>query len=186
MSGWNTVAIFGVGLIGGSIGMALRQRGLAQQVMGLGRDAARLSRAQTLGAITASTTQVEEAARAADLVVICTPVKFLFEHLRLVAQHCGPKTLITDAGSTKLNLVQQVEAELPTANFVGSHPLAGSDRSGVEHASGDLFEGRTVVVTPTGYEGMQRQRPALPPQCSACARVPEAGRRNGQSPQLRM
>jgi prephenate dehydrogenase len=144
-----TVAIFGVGLIGGSIGMALRQRGLAQQVVGLGRDDARLNLARKSGAITASTTQVEEAAKSADLVVICTPVKFLFEHVQMVTQHCSPTTLITDAGSTKLNLVQQVEAELPSANFVGSHPLAGSDRSGVEHASGDLFEGRTVVVTPT-------------------------------------
>jgi prephenate dehydrogenase len=146
---WNTVAIFGVGLIGGSVGIALRQRGLAGQVIGIGRDASRLQKAQELGAISSYTTHAKEAARAADLAIVCTPVQIIFEHVSMLAEGGSPDLLITDAGSTKENLVREVEDRLPNVKFVGSHPLAGSDRSGVEFSRADLYEDKTVVVTTT-------------------------------------
>ena len=149
MSRWNTVAIFGVGLIGGSIGIALRQRELADEVIGIGRDAARLTKAVDLGALHRFTVDVADGVHRAEVVIVCTPVQLVPAHIQQVAQYCDSRAVITDAGSTKERLVASVEAQLPQANFVGSHPLAGSDRSGVQFSDADLFVNRTVVVTPT-------------------------------------
>ena len=153
MSRWKTVAIYGVGLIGGSIGMALRERELADRVIGIGRNSGRLTRAVELGAIDDFVTKVESAP-APDLVILCTPVQRLAEHCAAVFEQF-PSALITDAGSTKQNLVSQIESALPAANFIGSHPLAGSDRTGVANADADLFVRRTVVVTPTERSNRQ-------------------------------
>jgi prephenate dehydrogenase len=150
MPTWDTVAIVGVGLIGGSIGMALRERKLAKKVVGIGRRAGSLKEAKELGAITTTALSIEEGVADADVVVVCTPVGQIAEHALQVAAACGEKTLITDAGSTKAAIVAKVQAELPRGRrFVGSHPLAGSEKSGAAFARGDLFEGRVVVVTPT-------------------------------------
>ena len=147
MSRWNTVAIYGVGLIGGSIGMALRNRELADDVVGIGRNPDRLQSAKDAGAITSFITDFAHAPQM-DIVVLCTPVQKIAEHCAQVFAHSN-SALITDAGSTKQRLVAEIEQNLPKANFVGSHPLAGSDQSGVEHADGELFVDRVVVVTPT-------------------------------------
>lgn len=143
---WNKIAIVGVGLIGGSIGLAARKRKLAGEVIGIGRDAARLDEAVRLGAITAATTQLEQGPKGADLVIVCTPVESIVEHVRQVAAVADRGTLITDAGSTKAEIVRELDGVSP---FIGSHPLAGNEKGGVQHASADLFEGRTVIVTPT-------------------------------------
>jgi prephenate dehydrogenase len=157
--GWNSVAIFGVGLIGGSIGLALRQRSLCPSVVGIGRDMRRLEAALERGAITRATTDVGQAVGDADVVVVCTPVRRVANHVLLVAAASRPDTLITDVGSTKLRIVAEIESCLPADRlFVGSHPLAGSDKSGVEFASSRLFQDRTVVITPTDRSGPEAVR----------------------------
>ncbi len=142
-----TVAILGVGLIGGSIGLALRQRGLSERVIGIGRNSARLRKAKRLGAVTETTTSIERGVSEADLVVVCTPVQHVVDHVRQVSQFVGPNTLITDVGSTKQTIVEGL-TKLENGQFVGSHPMAGSDQGGVGNAHADLFHKRTVVVTP--------------------------------------
>ena len=147
MKSLGTVAIMGVGLIGGSIGLALRQRGLSERVIGIGRNAARLRKAKQLGAITETTTQIERGVSDADIVIVGTPVELVVEHVKQISQFVGPQTLITDVGSTKQTIVEGVR-KLEQGLFVGSHPMAGSDQGGVAHADADLFANRTVVVTP--------------------------------------
>ncbi len=149
VSRWNTVAIFGVGLIGGSIGIGLRRRGFAEQVIGIGRNQTRLEVAVSHHAITRGTTDVAQGVRDADLVVVCTPVQRIAAHVAQVSEYCDPGTVITDAGSTKERLVAEIGRREPQVNFVGSHPMTGSDKSGVEFCDADLFVDRVVIVTPT-------------------------------------
>jgi prephenate dehydrogenase len=160
MNQWDTVAIVGVGLMGGSLGLALRDRGLAREVIGVGRRAASLRRARHCGAVTRTTTRLDRAVVDADLVVVCTPVADVVDHVCEAARHCRPDTLLTDVGSTKEWIVRELSARLPAGPvFVGSHPLAGSEKTGPEHARPDLFEGRVTVVTPsrqTDPESVQR------------------------------
>jgi len=150
---WDSVAIIGVGLIGGSIGLGLRKRGLARQIVGIGRNTTRLQQALDLGAVTDTTTDFAEGVKNAQLVVVCTPVERIVEHLMQVAQNCPTDALLTDAGSTKFQIVSQLDEKLPPNGpaFVGSHPLAGSEKSGSEHADADLLQSCTVVVTPTTH-----------------------------------
>jgi prephenate dehydrogenase len=144
-----TLAIVGVGLIGGSIGLAARQRGVAGRVLGAGRNRDTLDRAQRLGCIDEPCPDLAEAAARADLVVFCTPVDRIADQVRAAAPRCRPGTLLTDAGSTKAAIVCALDGGLPDGvAFVGSHPLAGSEKRGPEHARADLLVNRLVVVTP--------------------------------------
>ncbi len=153
---WNTVAIIGVGLIGGSIGLALRGRGLAQKVIGVGRTQRRLRIAQQLGALSSFTTDLAQGVEQADLVVVCTPVATIVEQVRRISQFCPVGSLITDAGSTKGEICSSLSAEsCGTAHFVGSHPMAGSEKSGPEFADADLFEDSVTIVTPTDQSAEQ-------------------------------
>jgi prephenate dehydrogenase len=153
-----TVAIMGVGLIGGSIGLALRARGLTDRVIGIGRDESTLAEARHLGAIDAATTALERGVGAADIVVVCTPVTLIASHARRAAEGGPEGLLVTDAGSTKRRIVAEVEAHpRGLAAFVGAHPIAGSERKGVAHARADLFEGRACVLTPTARTPPQRR-----------------------------
>jgi prephenate dehydrogenase len=146
----NTVAIVGVGLIGGSIGMALRQRGLAERVIGIGRRQTSLRNARRVGAVTNTTIELPRGVAEAELVIVCSPVGQIVEHICEAAQHCPPGTLITDAGSTKQAIVEAVDGRLPRGcRFLGSHPLAGSEKSGASFAKADLFDGRVAIITPT-------------------------------------
>jgi prephenate dehydrogenase len=145
-----TVAILGVGLIGGSIGLAMRRRGLARRVIGIGRRASTLHKARERGAITDATTDLAAAVAQAELVVVCTPVCHIVEQVRAAAEHGRPGVLITDAGSIKGEIVAAIGDRLPKdAVFVGSHPMAGSEKTGPEFAEADLFEDRAAIVTPT-------------------------------------
>lgn len=147
------VCIIGVGLIGGSIGLALR-RPQAQgdsYIVGVGRDRAKLDRAIELGAIDEASLSISDGATGADLVVACTPVQQIVDHLDQAAATASVGALLTDAGSTKGTLVEAASSKPWASRYVAAHPLAGSDRSGVEHARGDLFEGRTVILTPHGH-----------------------------------
>lgn len=145
-----TVTIVGVGLIGGSVGMALRGRGLARRVIGLGRNTGRLEEAARLGAIDTGTTEPAEALAQTDVAVICTPVTRIASDVRMAAELGPASILVTDAGSTKRRIVEEVERiARARAAFVAAHPIAGSERSGVAHARADLFEGRACVVVST-------------------------------------
>ena len=153
----NCVAIAGVGLIGGSLGLALGSRNLARTIVGFGSRAATLETAWRRGAITEIAKDAKAAVAEADLVVLCAPVAHIAALARTINHFCRPGTLITDVGSTKRDIVNELDAALaePSWNalvrFVGSHPLAGNEKSGPEHATADLFVGRTVVVTPTEH-----------------------------------
>ena len=145
-----TVAIVGVGLIGGSIGMALRKRGIAERVIGVGRRQATLRTARRVGAVTNTTVDLAKGVAEAELVIVCTPVGRIVEDVRHVAAYCREGGLITDAGSTKLSIVEALDEGLPRCcRFLGSHPLAGGDKTGPAHADAELFEGRVAVLTPT-------------------------------------
>lgn len=147
---WNTVALIGVGLIGGSIGLALRRGKHSPRVIGFGRSSESLQQALQHGAISEATTELPQAVSAADFVVVCTPVEQIADLVLEIAGLTRPPCVITDVGSTKGRLVEQVARDpLATSKFVGSHPLAGSEKSGVAHASAELFADRRVVLTPT-------------------------------------
>lgn len=150
---YDTVAIVGVGLLGGSIGLALRERRLAQKIIGVGRRQTSLDAARKVGAIDNGVTSLSSGVAEAQLIIIATPVDTIAERVIQAAAICPATSLITDVGSTKEAIVAASDAGLAGRRsgprFVGSHPLAGDHRTGPEHARADLFEGRTVVVTPT-------------------------------------
>lgn len=144
----------GVGLIGGSIGKALRAgvHKKADHVIGIGRDQGRLAEAEQVGAIDQGFTDIAAGVAQADVVVICTPVDRVAMDAIEAAQHAPGHALITDAGSTKQAIVSAVEADpIARTKFVGAHPIAGSERSGVAFAREDLFRGRVCVLTATEH-----------------------------------
>lgn len=143
---FGTVAIVGVGLIGGSLGMALKSRRLAQTVVGVGRTLERLDTAKALGAIDAGTTRSEDAVSDADIVVLCTTVGHILASLPETLARVKPGAIVTDVGSTKAAVVQAAGG---AANFIGGHPMAGSEQTGVEAATPLLFEEATWAVTPS-------------------------------------
>ena len=147
---WPTVAIVGVGLIGGSIGLALQARRLAGRVIGIGRSAASLAAARRAKVVTETAVDLAAAAAEADLVVVATDVGTITTLLDRIDEAVRPGTLITDAGSTKASIVAAWEKRRRTrrGRFVGSHPIAGSHKSGPAAADAALFEGRIAVVTP--------------------------------------
>jgi len=147
-----TLTIVGVGLIGGSLGLAARRRGLAARILGVGRNAESLETARKLGAIDEACLDLSAAVRRAEIAVFCTPVTLIAEQVLAAAPVCARGTLLTDAGSTKSAIVRALDGRLPPGvAFVGSHPLAGSEKRGPEHADADLFEGRVTVVTPAPH-----------------------------------
>lgn len=142
--------ILGVGLIGGSVGKALRARGLADRIVGVGRDPARLDEACRLGAIDEASGDLASAVADADLAVICTPVSRIADDCLTIARWIPSHALITDVGSTKLAIADAVDADpVARSKFCGAHPIAGSEHQGVAHARADLFDGRSCVITPT-------------------------------------
>jgi prephenate dehydrogenase len=145
----DTLVIVGVGLIGGSVGLAARARGAARRVVGVGRSTDSLAAAVGAACIDDGTTDLAGAARTADLILVCTPVDHIVDHVRIAAAACRPGTLLTDAGSTKDTIVRALDGALPPGvSFVGGHPLAGSEKRGPEHARADLFVDRLVILTP--------------------------------------
>ena len=146
---WPVVAIVGVGMIGGSIGKALRARRLATTVLGIGRSPASLAAATQAGCTTHVSTDMAAAAEA-DLVVVAAGVGAIPDLLDAVDAVVRPGTLVTDAGSTKASIVAGWEKRRRRrrGRFVGSHPIAGSHRRGPAAADANLFAGRVTVVTP--------------------------------------
>jgi len=144
---FDRIVVFGVGLIGGSFALALKQAGEVKQVIGVGRRVETLQRAQALGII--DTMGDASAVAGADLVLIAAPVAQTKSLLRELQPHLQPGTVVTDAGSTKSDVVQAARAALgeKIAQFVPGHPIAGREQNGPEAALADLYHGKKVVLT---------------------------------------
>lgn len=143
-------AIIGVGLMGGSLGMALRNRRLAGEVVGMFRDPEKIERAQALGAVDRGTIHLQEAVENAELVVVATPVGVSLDLIQRILPFLKPGCIITDLGSTKGEITEQVEEILPPGiYFVGGHPMTGTEESGVEAANPYLLENAIYVLTAT-------------------------------------
>ena len=144
------VAIIGVGLIGGSLGMILRRKGLADHIVGIGRRVENLKTAVELGAIDRYAADPKEGVQGADLVILATPVDTYDRHLKEWAHCLAPGAIVSDVGSVKGTLVEQSEAAIPaSAHFVGAHPIAGKEKTGVAAGSDQLFKGARCILTPT-------------------------------------
>ena len=146
----NKIAIFGVGLIGGSFALALKQAQAVDRVVGVGRTAATLERAAKLGIVDDISTSVEQAVNGADLVLIAAPVAQTEKILAAIKPHLGAGTVVTDAGSTKSDVVAAARAALGDriGQFVPGHPIAGRESNGPDAAIVDLYVGKKVVLTP--------------------------------------
>ncbi|AMP01599.1 prephenate dehydrogenase family protein [Collimonas arenae] len=144
------IAIFGVGLIGGSFALALKKAGAVERIVGVGRHSATLERARELGIIDAAATSVADAVSGADLVLIAAPVAQTAAVLASIAPHLQAGTIVTDAGSTKSDVVLAARAALGSkiAQFVPGHPIAGREQNGPDAALADLYVGKKVVLAP--------------------------------------
>ena len=128
---WDTVAIVGVGLIGGSIGIDLLRQKLARHVVGIGRREESLHEARRVGACTSTTLDLPQGLADAQLIIVCTPVGRIAQDVQTAAGFAKSNALITDVGSTKGTIVGELDRELPhEAHYVGSHPLAGGEKTG--------------------------------------------------------
>ena len=152
----NKIVIFGVGLIGGSVALALKKTVAAPKIVGVGRNLENLKLALNLGVIDEAESNVAKAVTDADLILIATPVAQTPKILEAIIPHLGQNAVVTDAGSTKSDIEQYVidasrQAKNPQhflSQFVGAHPIAGAEKSGVTAAKNDLFIGKNVVLTP--------------------------------------
>jgi prephenate dehydrogenase len=144
------VAILGVGLIGGSFALALKEARACAHVVGAGRNLANLKLALERGVIDSIAPDAVAAAHGADLVLLAAPVAQFPKLFRDITSVLGPKALVTDAGSTKRDVVAAARAAMgrKVSQFVPSHPLAGAEKSGAGAASAELFRGKRVVLTP--------------------------------------
>ena len=147
---FSRVVIAGVGLIGGSFALALKTAGVVNQVVGIGRTRAALDNAKRLGVIDIVAENWADALRDTDLVLLAMPVGQMENSLRELMPHLESKTLVTDAGSTKSDVVAAARATLgdKIGQFIPAHPIAGAEKSGVDAATATLFKDRRVVVTP--------------------------------------
>ncbi len=144
---FGTVAIVGVGLIGGSIGLALKKAGVVTEVIGVGRSASNLEEAKKLGAID-RIDDLEGASKKSQWIVLCVPVAQMRACFQTIEPHLNPHTLITDAGSTKSDLIVAAKEVLgkKVCQFVPAHPIAGGAQHGVVAAKADLFQGKQTII----------------------------------------
>jgi len=150
MPEFGKVVVFGAGLIGGSFSLGLKAAGAVEEVVGFGRTPATLRHAQELGVIDRAGINPAHELGDADLVLIATPVAQMPEIMARIEPYLGPETVITDAGSTKQDVVTAARAAFGgrIAQFVPAHPIAGAEHSGPSAARSDLYQGKKVVVTP--------------------------------------
>ena len=144
------LVVCGVGLIGGSVALALRQAGLVNRIVGVGRRPEPLAKAKQLGVIDEVSTDWAEALEGADFVLLAMPVGQMDAVAAAIAPHLSPDTIVTDAGSTKRDVIEAIYRHLAPnlANVVPAHPIAGAEKSGPSAARADLYRGRKVVLTP--------------------------------------
>ena len=159
------LVVCGVGLIGGSFALALRRAGAVERIVGIGRRREVLERACALGVIDEIAEGWADALDGADLVLLAAPVGQMDAILAAMAPHLRPGTVVTDAGSTKRDVVAALRSHLGAAlaDVVPAHPIAGAEKSGVEAAFAELYMGRKVVLTPlpeSRPEAVQKVRDA--------------------------
>jgi len=145
------IVIAGVGLLGGSLGLAVKQRGLAAKVDGLVRRSASITECDKLGVVDHATRDPLRAAENADLLVLCTPLARMREVLGKMLPALKRGAIVTDVGSVKAGVIQELEPLVTEAggHFVGSHPMAGAEKTGASAARPDLFVNAACAVTPT-------------------------------------
>lgn len=147
------VTIIGVGLIGGSLARVFRDKSLAGDIYGIGRREENLIKAKRIGLIDRyfyGPSIYSDAVKDSDIVVLSSPVGAFLQIVKEIGPHLREGAIVTDVGSVKGNLVREIEEALPKGvSFVGGHPIAGKESSGVESASGDLFKGAKCILTPT-------------------------------------
>jgi prephenate dehydrogenase len=148
-SNYGTVTIVGVGLIGASLGLALKKAGVVTKVLGVGRSKENVDQAQKMGAIDGEVDLVE-AAKQSDLIVLCMPVAQMRTAFEIIEPHLEPRTMITDAGSTKGDVILAAKEVLgkKVCQFVPAHPIAGGAQHGASAAKADLFQGKQTIVCP--------------------------------------
>ena len=145
------VTIIGPGLIGASIGMALRTRKLAAQVVGVGRRKASLDNALKVGALDKATLDLKEGVQKAELVVLATPISTIVEMVPRLPEMLDAEALLTDVASAKVRVIEVVSSAMrfrPDVSYIPSHPMAGSEKSGALAARADLFVGAVCILTP--------------------------------------
>ena len=150
MKRFERVAVIGVGLIGGSFSLALKEKNLCRHIVGVGRSPANMKLALERAAVDSIETDVAQAVSDADLVLVATPVAQFEKIFREIKPNLKPSATLSDAGSTKRDVVAAARAGLGSriSQFVPAHPIAGAEKSGVAAASKDLFRGKRVVLTP--------------------------------------
>lgn len=149
MTPFKRVTIIGVGLMGGSFALGLRNGKLAREVIGFGRNKQKLEIAKKKGVIDDYTLDIKHAVQSSDLILISTPVGSINHILDDIETYCKCETIVMDVGSTKRDIVSCAQKIFSDhIKFVGAHPLAGSDNSGVCAAKGDLYSGKKCIITP--------------------------------------
>lgn len=144
------VTVIGVGLLGASFAKACKGRGLVDQITGYGRNSENLRKAKDLKIIDHYSGDLSEAVSDADLVLLCTPVSTIVPLIQSLVSQLAPGTIITDVGSVKESVVHRADKLIPEdIFFVGSHPIAGGENSGLESSTASLYQGAKCIVTPT-------------------------------------
>lgn len=144
------VAVIGVGLLGASFALAMREKGLCKTIRGFGRKAENLKAAKELGIIDDYSSEIKSVCEGADLILLATPVESFKDLVCSACTAFGRGTIVTDVGSVKGGLVYELEELISGRGYyIGSHPIAGSDKSGIDNARADLFLGARCIVTPT-------------------------------------
>lgn len=147
---FNKVAIMGVGLIGASFAISLRQKDLCREISGFGRNSANLQKAKDRGIIDSFFSDPASACLGADLIVLATPVGSFAELIKRALPSLKKGAIVTDAGSVKGSLVYEIEKMMPEdVSYIGAHPIAGSDQSGIDSALPGLFDDALCIITPT-------------------------------------
>src|SRR5258707_3885306 len=148
---WQKVTLVGVGLLGGSLGLAIKQRGLAAKVDGFVRRTVTIAECEKMGAVDHATPHLNSAVKDADLVILCTPLSHMGELTAKLLPLLKKGAIVTDVGSVKGSVVAELEPLVASvgAHFVGSHPMAGGEKTGVTAARADLFVNAVCIVTPT-------------------------------------
>ena len=148
---WKKITLVGVGLLGGSLGMALRKRRLVRSVVGFVRRPASVAECESFGAVHEATLDLRQAIAGADLIVLCTPIAQMRGLAKQFLPFLKRGAVVTDVGSVKGSVVRELESLVAKAggHFVGSHPMAGAEKMGVSAAHADLFRNAICVITPT-------------------------------------
>ena len=156
---FGTVAILGPGLIGGSLALALADRGLAKRLMIYARSPRALDEIRTAGVDAELTQNPSEAVREADVVILCVPIEAMAGLIHECRDALKPTALVTDVGSVKGSVDRDLAPLLEgRALWIGSHPMAGSEQAGFSAARADLFEGAAVILTPTKHTHAETKR----------------------------